>query len=91
MKIKLMKCLAVMLVFGMLAVTGAIAGESSVTGTVAQTDKGMVIYGDDGETYIVMGPDIYEMVGKTVKATGIVEEGSAGKTLTVIDIEPAGK
>ena len=91
MKSNLMKCLAVMLVIGLMAATGAIAGDSSVTGTVEKTDAGFVIAGDDGATYNVAGADLTKLVGQTVKATGTLEEGPAGKTLTVISVEPAEK
>jgi hypothetical protein len=82
-----MKVFAVMLVVGLLAATGAIAGDESITGTVEKTDQGIVIAADDGATYIVMGKDLTEMVGKTVKATGTLAEGKSGKILTVVDVE----
>lgn len=91
MKSKLMKYLAVMLIVGLMAATGAIAGDSSVTGTVEKTAAGIVISGDDGATYNVAGADLSRLVGKTIKATGTLEEGPAGKTLTVTGVEPVQK
>jgi hypothetical protein len=88
MKSNVMKLFAVMLVVGLLAATGAIAEDNSITGTVEKTDQGIVISADDGATYIVMGKDLTEMVGKTVKATGTLAEGKSGKILTVISVEP---
>jgi hypothetical protein len=88
MKGNTIKWLAVMLIVGLMAATGAIAGDQSVTGKVEKTDQGIVIAADNGDTYIVMGKDLSEMVGKTVKATGTLEEGASGKTLTVISVEP---
>ncbi|MGD9366501.1 MAG: DUF5818 domain-containing protein [Desulfobacteraceae bacterium] len=88
MKGNMVKWLAVMLIVGLMAATGVIAGDQSVTGKVEKTDQGIVIAADDGATYIVMGKDLSEMVGKTVKATGTLEEGASGKTLTVISVEP---
>lgn len=88
MKGNMVKWIAVMLIIGLMAATGAIAGDQSVTGKVEKTDQGIVIAADDGDTYIVMGKDLSEMVGKTVKATGTLEEGASGKTLTVISVEP---
>jgi hypothetical protein len=82
-----MKVFAVLMVVGLLAATGAIAGDESITGTVEKTDQGIVIAADDGATYIVMGKDLTEMVGKTVKATGTLAEGKSGKILTVVDVE----
>jgi hypothetical protein len=48
-----------------------------------------VISGDDGAIYNVAGADLSNLVGQSVKATGTLEEGPAGKTLTVISVEPA--
>lgn len=83
-----MKIFAIMLVVGLMAATGAIAEDNSITGTVEKTDQGIVISADDGATYIVMGKDLTEMVGKTVKATGTLAEGKSGKILTVVSVEP---
>lgn len=91
MKRNFMKMFAVLLVFGMLAATGTIASDDSVTGMVEKTDQGIVISADDGDTYIVAGKDLSEMVGQTVKATGTLAEGQSGKTLTVISVEPVQK
>lgn len=91
MKGNIVKWLAVMLIVGLMAATGAIAGDSSITGTVEKTDQGIVISADNGDKYIVMGKDLTEMVGKTVKATGTLAEGKTGKVLTVISVEPVQK
>jgi hypothetical protein len=91
MKSKLIKCLALMLIVGLMAATGAIAGDSSVTGTIEKADSGLVIKGDDGATYNIAGADLSNLVGQTIKATGTLEEGPTGKTLTVTSIEPAQK
>ncbi len=92
MKGNMMKWLAVMLVVGLLAATGAIAGDESITGTVEKNDKGVVVISaDNGDQYIVMGKDLTSMVGKTVKATGTLAEGKSGKILTVVSVEPVKK
>jgi hypothetical protein len=91
MKRNLMKMFAILLVIGLVGVTGAIASDQSVTGTIEKTDQGIVISADDGDTYIVMGKDLSDMVGQTVKATGTLAESHEGKTLTVISIEPVQK
>ena len=91
MKRKLSKLLTIMLVISLFTAAGAIAGETSITGTVQQTDKGIVIAADDGGTYNVMGVDFTEMVGKVVKATGTLAESTNGKVLTVISVEPVQK
>ena len=87
MKRNRMKWIAVMLVFGFLFATAAIAGEQSITGTVEKTEQGIVISADDGDTYKVQGQDLSKMVGKTVKATGTLSEDEGGKTLTIISVE----
>ena len=43
MKRNLMRWLAVLLVVGLLAATGAIASDESITGTIEKTDQGIVI------------------------------------------------
>jgi hypothetical protein len=91
MKRKLTKLLAIMLIFGFFVVSNAVAGETSITGTVHKTDKGVVISADDGNTYNVMGADLTEMVGKAVKATGTLAESADGKVLTLISVEPVQK
>lgn len=91
MKRNIFKLFAVLLVIGLLAATGAIASEESVTGMVEQTDQGIVISADNGDTYMVEGKDLSAMVGQTVKATGTLAEGASGKTLTVISVEPVQK
>ena len=91
MKRNLMRWLAVLLVVGLLAATGAIASDESITGTIEKTDQGIVISADNGDSYIVMGKDLSDMVGETVTATGTLSEGQAGKTITVISVEPAQK
>jgi hypothetical protein len=91
MKRNLMKMFAILLVIGLIGVTGAIASDQSVTGTIEKTDQGIVISADDGDTYIVMGKDLSDLVGQTVKATGTLAESQVGKTLTVISIEPVQK
>jgi len=91
MKRNVIKLLAIFLVVGLLAATGAIASDESITGTIEKTNQGIVISADDGASYIVMGKDLSAMVGQTVKATGTLSEGQAGKTLTVISVEPVKK
>ncbi len=91
MKRSAIKWIAVMLVVGLMAATGVVASDNSVTGKVEQTDQGIIISADNGDTYIVMGKDLSEMVGKTVKATGTLAESKSGKTLTVISVEPVQK
>lgn len=90
-KSNLIKCLVVMLIAGLMAAAGVVAGDSRITGTVEKTDNGIVIAADDGTTYNVMGADLTEMIGKTIKATGTVSEGATGKVLIVNSVEPVQK
>ena len=77
MKRNLIKVFAILLVIGLVAATGAMAGGQSITGMVEKTDQGIVISADNGDTYIVAGKDLSGMVGQTVKATGTLAEVKA--------------
>jgi Protein of unknown function (DUF5818) len=81
------KLLVVVSIIGLLSVASAIAGEQTISGTIEQGDQGIVLSADDGQTYMVQGQDLSAMVGKTVKATGTLEEGAAGKTIMVTKVE----
>lgn len=81
---KLLLC-AVVISF-VTAVGMAVASEVSITGTVQQTEEGLVITADD-EIYIITGQDLSEMVGKNVKVTGIISESEAGKVINVMSVE----
>ncbi|MCP4745978.1 MAG: hypothetical protein GY874_07530 [Desulfobacteraceae bacterium] len=82
-----MKLSILVLVFVFLAATFALAGEETISGIVAQTDQAIVISADNGETYLIAGQDLSALAGKTVKATGTLEEGEAGKILKIISVE----
>ena len=81
------KLLAIVTIIGLLTVAGAMAAEETLTGTIEQSDQGIVLSADDGETYMVQGQDLSDMVGKSVKATGTLAEGTSGKTITVSSVE----
>jgi hypothetical protein len=85
------KMLAFVLIIGLVAASAAIAGQAEVTGKIAESDQGIVLQADNGDTYRVMGKDLSEMVGKTVTAKGTLAEDKTGKTITVISVQPAGK
>ncbi len=72
-----------------LKASGAIIAEESIAGTIQKTDRGIVLSADNGDTYIIIGKDLSEMIGQTVKVTGTLAEGTSGKTLTVISVKPA--
>lgn len=71
-----------------LKASGAIASEGSLAGTIERTDQGIVLSADNGNTYIVKGKDLSEMIGQTVKVTGTLAEGLSGKTLNLTSVEP---
>lgn len=62
-------------------------GKIAITGTVEETDTGLVIMGDDGEDYYVTGKDLSAMVGKDVEAIGTVTENDGVKTLRLITVK----
>jgi predicted nucleic acid-binding Zn-ribbon protein len=57
-----------------------------LTGMVEQGDNGVVIVTDLGK-YNVTGQDLSEMVGKTVKVTGALEESAGQYTINVESVE----
>ena len=61
----------------------ATAADISITGIVEKSDSGLQIKAADAN-YFVMGQDLSSMVGKTVTATGTLDEGKEGKTLNVL-------
>jgi hypothetical protein len=79
--------LVVAAIVGLLSVGVALAAEETISGTVEQSAQGFVISADDGQTYMVQGSDLSGMVGKSVKATGTLEESQSGKTIKVTKIE----
>ncbi len=62
------------------------SSEISLTGAVEKTDTGMVIKVAD-TNYIVAGENLEPLVGKTVKVTGTLSDGKAGKTINVLSYE----
>ena len=84
---KKLSIISIVLVVAFIASMGiALADEATVTGTVEQSDAGLVLNADDG-TYVLAGEDASAMVGKKVTAVGTISEGDAGKILTVTSIE----
>lgn len=66
----------------------AIAGDdmATITGTVAETDAGLVIKTDDGD-FAVAGADLAALVGKKIEAIGKVSEGDAGKVFNIVSLK----
>lgn len=84
-----MKWTMALILSGLLATATALAGEQNITGTVEKTDSGFVISAQDGNTYMVQGRNLADMVGKTVMATGILAESESGKTVIIVNVEEA--
>ncbi len=75
------------LVISLVAVIGCARKDMKVvTGTIEQTDNGLVIKTDSGE-YATAGADIIDLVGKKVEVTGMVTEGTAGKVFNIVGIK----
>ena len=75
-------------IIGLLSVAGAmVADEQTISGTIEKGDQAIVLKADDGQTYMVEGKDSSAMVGKTVKATGMLAESESGKTISVTMVE----
>jgi len=77
--------LVLTLVLTAFACTKQSTPSNEITGTVEQTDQGVVIASDVGQ-YFVAGQDLSEMVGKKVKATGTVTEAEGRKTINVTSV-----
>jgi len=72
------------LAISLVTVTGCARKDMKVvTGTIEQTDDGLVIKTDSGE-YAAAGKDIAALVGKKVEVTGMVTEGTAGKVFNIV-------
>lgn len=78
-----------LMVTGLIAMIGCSAAEQTFTGTVEQTDQGLVLTSSDGaNTYRVMdNPDIRALAGKSVQLTGTLMDREAGQTIAVTNFE----
>jgi hypothetical protein len=56
-----------------------------LTGTIEDTEAGIVMTSESGE-YSVSGEDLSNMVGKTVKVTGAVEEAAGRYIIKVTSV-----
>jgi ankyrin repeat protein len=72
-----------------LKAASAIAAEERIAGTIQKTDQGIVLSADNGNTYIIIGKDLSEMIGRTVSVTGTLAESASGKILTVVSVKPS--
>ena len=83
------KLAVLFLVAGSVALIGCSAADQTFTGTVEQTDMGLVLKTSDGaNTYrVVDNPDVRALAGKTVKLTGTLMDREAGKAIAVTSFE----
>ena len=84
---RMLKVMGVLVVIALLIPGLALATEQTIQGKIEKSAHGFVLNAADGETYMIEGQDASGMVGKTVKATGTVEEGKSGKMIKVQSME----
>lgn len=83
----LYKVLIAIAVLGIFTATGALAQEDRVTGTVYETEEGIVLKTRSGVKLAVSGEDLTDLVGKSVIATGIIVEDVTGGVINVTTVE----
>ena len=83
------KLTVLFVVAGFVALMGCSAADQTFTGTVEQTDMGLVLKTSDGaDTYRVIDkPDVRALVGKKVTLTGTLMERESGKAISVSSFE----
>ena len=67
--------------------TMAIVAESEIVGTIEDKGDGYYAIKVESEDYLVVGIDVSEWVGRTVRATGVVSEGEGGKEIHATTVE----
>lgn len=85
---------ALLVAVGLLAGTAATAAEKSkanqetITGVVEKGAKGIsIIHTDDGQTFTIIGQNMADMTGKTVKITGTLNKGGKNRAVVVSSFE----
>lgn len=84
--------MALFVVIGLLIATGVMAAEKgkqeTIQGMVEKGDKGItMIKTDDGHSITILGQNMAEMIGKTVKVTGTLSKGKANNSIIVTHFE----
>ena len=62
------------------------AKSGEIRGTLVRTEKGVTLFSDEGNNYVLAGQDLAEWVGKDVLVTGTVEEGEGTPVLNVSSV-----
>ncbi len=60
---------------------------AEIDGTLMQTEKGLAVV-TATETYVVIGKDLSDMLGKMVKVTGAIAEVDGGQVIEVMTVTP---
>lgn len=60
----------------------------ALSGTVEETDAGIVIASDLGK-FLVTGHDLSDMIGKKVSVTGTIQEAAGSPTIQITSVESA--
>lgn len=80
--------ISLMIPTALLAAQGGKNATDTIQGTVEKGDKGItVIHTDDGQTVTVLGKNMADMVGKSVKVTGTLTKGGKTRSIVVMSVE----
>jgi len=63
----------------------AAAQPEEISGTIVKTEEGIALFSDDGN-FMVAGQALDSLVGKNVKVTGTVDEGSGKPMINVTSV-----
>ncbi|MDA8140449.1 MAG: hypothetical protein M0036_17515 [Desulfobacteraceae bacterium] len=66
---------------------GAMADEAVISGVIKKTEDGIVLAIPNGESFVIFNQDLSNLVGKSVKITGVLEEGPYGKSIRVESVQ----
>lgn len=88
---KIWKYMVVVPILSLLLTTGALAAETTLSGTIEKDFEGIVFSGANGERYVIFNKDLSEWVGRAVEVTGVIEEGPYGKSIRVITVQKIGE
>lgn len=61
------------------------AKAEEISGTVVRTEDGIALFSDSG-SYMIAGQELGDLVGRTVKVTGTIDEGAEKPIITVISV-----
>jgi hypothetical protein len=71
-----------------MAAEKGMANQETITGVIEKGDKGIsVIRTDDDQTFTIIGQNMAELTGKTVKVTGTLTKGGKNRAVVVTSFE----